>query len=583
MEIIINIINILIINLKRLLNVMDKKCLEFICHLNEQNPVCILDKKLNILAHNKIFKDFHIDKKIINWETSDTSWGSQQILDENNILIKWNLNRPVLSNLIDDIPFYVWIIDIDGICLYFGGQNLNNIFKISSEIIIGKNMLDLLDERYPSVSEDIRKSLNGTQSSDIYEYKKENGTSIIFESHFSPIFEGDKIIGASGISIDITKHLNKGLLDSVKLKAEFLSVISHELRSPLVGIIGFSELLLDTNLNMDQKDYVKTIYERSNLLKSTINDILDYSKLESGNVELLYESFNLKDSIDEVLNQVQTSAKIKDLIINKNIDCSEVLLLGDNYRLKQILYNILSNAIKFTSIGFIEIVASIIEQDEKFFHFKINIKDTGIGIDKSLKDKLFEPFLQADSSISRKYGGSGLGLAITKILVNLMSGSLGFKSDINKGSEFWVDLKFNKKIDTGQKSFIKRIKSINEIKILIADDNEKNIQVLNIFFKKIGIIDVVTVQNGIDALKLYKYNKFDIIFLDVAMPKMGGLEVCSEIRKNDKTQIIISISSNTFVLDSTNINKFGFSDILNKPIKLIQVQNLITKWTKYLI
>lgn len=230
-----------------------------------------------------------------------------------------------------------------------------------------------------------------------------------------------------------------------KTKSLFLASVSHEIRTPLNGILGMTELLMHTELNEKQDRYAKQIYDSGELLLELINDILDLSKIEAGQMEIEKEKFNLKDTVESVFKLLQTRAETNNVELSLNYDDDvPSVLVGDIVRIKQILINIVGNAIKFTKNGFVKVRIKKLKNEEDFVNLRFEISDNGIGIDKNNIEKVFDKFTQSDSSITKKYGGTGLGLAICKQIVDLMEGSIGATSELGKGSTFWVELKFLK-------------------------------------------------------------------------------------------------------------------------------------------
>lgn len=411
--------------------------LKFICDLNTENPVCVLNTNKQVIANNNRFSNTYLNKDDIIWETVNNSWGQQQLLkNKEYMIIKWKLNRPELIKLLDNIPIYIWVMDKDGKCIYYSG-------KTCSVPLIDTNMIDLLEKRGDfRIVQDIKKALSGTATSNLYDVVIENKKRKI-ESHFSPIFEqiDDKrvLVSVSGVSIDITEHLentlNDTILDSIKIKSDFIGITSHELRSPLVGLMGFLEVLESTVLSIEQIEYVKIIRESSNSLLNTINSILDYSKIKSGIVNIESEEINIIEIIDSII-------KTKEYEIKTNYE-PEVFpkLLGDSIKLKKVIQVLVDNAVKFNKNEPILVKTRINELNADDCTFVISVKDSGIGIPIEIQDKIFQPFVQVDSSVERKYDGAGLGLAIIKGLLDLMKGKITFKSEINNGSEFCVELK----------------------------------------------------------------------------------------------------------------------------------------------
>ncbi|MCP3874829.1 MAG: response regulator [Desulfobacteraceae bacterium] len=369
-----------------------------------------------------------------------------------------------------------------------------------------------------------------------------------------------------------------------KTKSEFLANMSHEIRTPMNGVIGMLDLLSDTALSKEQKEYVTSTTQSANALLTLIDDILDFSKIEAGKLSIETIDFNIKDMMDAVIDTVAPKAFKKKLelfyLIEKNIPDR---LAGDPTRIRQILINLLGNAIKFSDEGKIFVNIQIKKTTKKELLLIFEVKDTGIGIPKDKTEKLFQLFSQVDSSTTRKFGGTGLGLAISKQLAELMGGKIGFSSEINKGSVFWFTIKFKnqpvkkpdkptKTIEPNKKNLFKKL---SNLKILLVEDNVVNQKVVSIMLKKMGH-SITIGTNGQKALQLLEKERFDLILMDIQMPVMDGEEATKEIRlleKNSKKHIpIIALTANAMKGDKERFLKSGMDGYVSKPI---QKENLL--------
>ncbi len=380
-------------------------------------------------------------------------------------------------------------------------------------------------------------------------------------------------------SLNLELEIEKQKSDELtRIKSNFLANMSHEIRTPLNGIIGMLETYYFTNSKEEKEQAINTAQNSSKLLLSIVNDILDFSKIEAGKLELEKKNFNVEILIKETISNFLMHSKIHSGIIELNYEIEnelEKFYSGDEFRIKQILLNLISNAIKFTENG--EVLISLIKITESKLEF--SIKDSGIGI----KDvsKLFQVFSQEDSSITRKFGGTGLGLVITKNLIQLMNGEIRVESEIGKGSNFIFQIELEKPILTNEKmEVVNDLKSNNidfsKIEILLAEDNKINQMVFSKFIKKLNSkLDIA--ENGLEALNKTKEKSYDIIFMDMNMPIMDGLEATRKIRelKLSKEPYIISLTANVLEEVKEDCIKAGMNQFLTKPFSFEQIKNAI--------
>ncbi len=400
---------------------------------------------------------------------------------------------------------------------------------------------------------------------------------------------------------------NLELASATKAKSEFLANMSHEIRTPMNGIIGITQLFSMTNLTAEQIDFIHTIRDSGNALLTIINDILDVSKIESGNLQLEEQPFVLRDIIKSVCSLLATQADIKNINLEYFIDPNIPLhLLGDGLRLRQILLNLIGNAIKFTNSGsvYVSVNSKLIANDQKCPEYQliISIKDTGIGIDSDQLQKLFQPFTQADASISRRYGGTGLGLAISKSLVNLMSGRIWVESlgniagtppdnwienenDHHQGSIFNFTLiaKGILSIDLIPKDEIEPSQSEDtnsqlQLKILLAEDNKVNQKVAALTLKKLGYIADIA-NNGLEVLAMLENKSYDVILMDMQMPEMDGVTATKIIRQSTQNQpYIIALTANAQETDRQICLDVGMNDFITKPIVIAEITRVLSNY-----
>jgi len=375
-------------------------------------------------------------------------------------------------------------------------------------------------------------------------------------------------------------------------KSEYLANMSHQIRTPLNGVIGLTGLLLDTELDADQLRYAQTVRSSGEALLVLINDLLDISKIEAGKLELENQNFDLTGLLDEVTRAFTAQASDKGVALNCCVeDAVPTALRGDPGRLRQILANLVDNAFKFTDVGEVAIRVSVGGTTPHGVCLRFSVRDSGIGIPADKLGALFDKFSQADAATTRLYGGTGLGLAIAKHLVGLMGGEIGATSDEGKGSDFWFTVLLAKQPPQVQPRSKSARSAAHELlnvlagrhaRVLVAEDNPTNQQVALSILKHLGL-RADAVANGADALEALATHSYDLVLMDVQMPVMDGIEATRKIRSAElaagKPRLpVIAMTANAMLGDRNKCLEAGMDDYLSKPVPPQIFATALDKW-----
>jgi signal transduction histidine kinase len=486
----------------------------------------------------------------------------------------------------------IWEIDPDiqiVLCTAYSDYSWNDIFEKLGE----RDGLVILKKPFDAV-EAIQLAFAFTEKWRLHRrsaLKREELENMVRERTATVQRTNVELASANQSLLEESRRANKLALAAtagVKAKSEFLAAMSHEIRTPMNGIIGMNDALLDTELTASQRSYARTVQESAQALLSIVDDILDFSKIEAGKLKLESIDFDLRQTVEGAVTLLAGRAKFKGIKLLWSVDPQmPVSLRGDPNRLRQVLLNLISNAIKFTARGEVAVKLSCRAEVGQMFELHCAVSDTGIGLSEKSRQKLFQPFTQGDTSITRKFGGTGLGLAICRELVGLMGGTIGVRSAEGEGSTFWFDVCLEKSpaSDHPNGSNLAGPPIQNKpaggpsLRVLLAEDNPVNQKVAILQFHKLGC-DIEVVGNGRDALGAWQRGGHDIIFMDCQMPEMDGIEATRKIRALEKLRSlapirIVAMTASAMPDDRENCLQAGMDAYISKPVKIEEIKNLL--------
>jgi signal transduction histidine kinase/ActR/RegA family two-component response regulator len=387
------------------------------------------------------------------------------------------------------------------------------------------------------------------------------------------------------------RRANADLERATQAKSEFLATMSHEIRTPMNGVIGLSSLLQGTPLSLQQQEYVAAIQSSGDALLALINDILDLSKIEAGQLTLEQQPLDLRGLVGEVVSMFTAQARGKGLELCAQVDAAvPTALVGDALRLRQVLFNLVGNALKFTERGTVEVRVVVVEEGAEGMRLRIAVRDTGLGIAPEVQATLFEPFTQADASTTRRYGGTGLGLAIAKRLVEAMGGEIGVESVPGQGSTFWLTLRLARgevaRVTAGARAAAGSagvVPAVGRGRVLVAEDNAINRLVAAGLLESLGCA-VRTAETGWQAVEAVGRDHYDLVLMDVHMPEMDGFAATAAIRRQEQEARtgrhlpIVALTADALAGDAEKSLAAGMDDHLTKPVTRERLAAVLERW-----
>jgi two-component system sensor histidine kinase/response regulator len=489
------------------------------------------------------------------------------------------------ENIVNSLAEGILIEDKEG-TITFANPALEKMLSYTSEELVGKNWEKIVPQEE---KEKIAEKTSSRQSKTTEKYEarilSKTGDTIPVLISAQTLFQDGQFNGVLTAFTEISELVRARTLaqEASKAKSEFLANMSHEIRTPMNGIIGMTELALGTDLTDEQQDYLEAVRESANSLITIINDILDFSKIEARKIEIADIEFNLHQALGDMVSALAVQAHNKGLELAYEVSPEiPARVIGDPGRLRQILLNLISNAIKFTEKGEVVITLAVKKKTEDDAVFLFTVKDTGVGIAEDKQKQIFEAFSQADGTMTRKYGGTGLGLAISSQLVELMGGTIGVKSQLGKGSEFEFTVSLGLQKGPEVKLIPVDAENLAGLSVLVVDDNLTNRNILENMLKswKMRPTCLASAKEALAFLQEIRREgqEISLIIVDSQMPEMDGFSLAAEIKKAPALPqpTIIMLTSAGIRGDAAKCKSLGVSAYLTKPVKQSELLNAIT-------
>ncbi|MDD2367127.1 MAG: ATP-binding protein [Desulfuromonadaceae bacterium] len=509
-------------------------------------------------------------------------WLSEDITKRRKIEAELRESEERFKNMFHNHSAMMLLMEPESGDIIGANESACQFYGYSIEKITNMNIADINTLSPEAIAAERSLILEGVKKHFIFSHRISNGDTRIVEVHAAPIRLNSSTLIFSIIHDITERKLQEEELKVAKEQAEsanrtksqFLANMSHEIRTPMNGVLGMTQLLLMGELTGEQREYVNALKVSGDNLMSLINDILDISKIEAGKVVLESLEFSIRHCINDIALAQKSALDKKQIILDLNISQDiPAVLVGDKLRFGQILLNLISNAIKFTSKGVITVSAQLLELHERSVLIELSVRDSGIGISADALERIFLPFVQEDGTITRQFGGTGLGLAISQRLAELLDGSISVESIQGVGSCFRVLLPFgilnesNNLVQTTEPPLSSGITS--PLRILVVEDNPLNMNFATSLLKKLGHETVMS-KNGVECLEYLEREAFDVVLMDIQMPVMNGEEALREIRRKELEtglrQPVIALTAYSMRGEKERFLEDGFDGYVSKPL-----------------
>lgn len=549
-----------------------------------------------------IVKDRTLLYLVVEWQSAAKREVPRRLIDNR---LSMNEAFRILVEAVKD--YAIFLLDTKGnVVTWNAGAELNKRYKPHE--IIGKHFSIFYGEddlKAIKPAKELEVCLReGRVEDEGWRYRKD-GTRFWANVVITAIYDNGLHVGFGKVTRDLTERkaaesrLIAAYEESSNLKSEFLASMSHEIRTPMHGMLSANTLLLDTGLTKEQRDLVNIIEDSGKILLQIINDILDYSKLSSGSFSLSSDIIGVTTILSSVVRNFQTILKPGvhfELHLSPNLPMSAQ---GDPLRYRQIVQNLVSNAVKFTEKGFIRVHANLHKEDESTYTIYTEIKDTGVGVSEASRSDLFIPFNQFDNSSTKTHKGTGLGLSISKSLVELMDGQIGFMPNPDRnGSMFWFTAPFKKigppdtvvnltkqlaamSSTASNPTSVQSLREVFETKnVMLAEDNIINQKVMLMMLRSLGFLRIDTATDGAQAVHLVRsgLKEYDLILMDINMPVVDGVTATVQIRSCGSRTPIIAVTANALIGDREEYIAKGMNDFIPKPVEKVFLTKILRKW-----